>query len=93
MYELKQGRASSFMGGVGGLVMVGFALLWTGFCMSMGAPSWFCLFGVLLGVLGLVVAVFSFWAATTKDRPDLFDVTTDKEEPDPFNRRYGAKQT
>ena len=54
MYELKEGRASSFMGGVGGLVAVGFAVLWTGLSISMGAPIWFSLFGVLFGVLGLV---------------------------------------
>jgi membrane protein implicated in regulation of membrane protease activity len=93
MYELKQGRASMFMGGVGGLLMVGFAALWTGLCVSLGAPIWFSLFGVLFGVFGLVVAIFSFWAATTKDRPDLFDVTTDREEPDPLNRRFGRKQS
>ena len=50
MYELKQGRASMFMGGVGGLVMVGFAVLWTGLSLSLGAPIWFSLFGMLLGV-------------------------------------------
>jgi hypothetical protein len=48
------------------------------------------LFGALIGVVGLVAAVYNFWAATTTNRPDIYDVTTDKEEPDPFNRRRSA---
>ena len=93
MYQLKEGRAPAFMGGVGGLVAVGFAVLWTGLCISLDAPIFFTLFGVLFGALGLILAIYSFWYATTRDRPDLYDLTTNKEEPDPFNRRYGPKQS
>jgi hypothetical protein len=90
MYELKEGRGPSFMGGIACLVMVGFAICWVGLGMSIGAPIWFMLFGALFGVLGLVAAVYNFWAATATNRPDIFDVTTDKEEPDPLNRRRNA---
>ncbi len=91
MYELKEGRGPSYMAAIGGLIMVGFAICWVGLCVSIGAPVFFTLFGALFGVAGLASAIYNFWAARTKDRPDLFDVTTDREEPDPLNRRTGAK--
>jgi hypothetical protein len=87
MYELKEGRGPSLLGGITSLVMVGFAICWVLMCVSIGAPIWFTLFGALFGVLGLAAAVYNFWAATATNRPDIFDVTTDKEEPDPLNRR------
>jgi hypothetical protein len=90
VYELKEGRGPSFMGGIASLVMVGFAITGVGLCVSLGAPIWFAGFGALFGVLGLVSAVYNFWAASTTNRPDIFDVTTDKEEPDPLNRRRNA---
>ena len=71
MFELKEGRGPSFMGGIASLVMVGFAVCWVGLCVSIGAPIWFTMFGALFGVLGLVSAVYNFWAATTRNRPDL----------------------
>jgi len=81
MYELKEGRGPSFLGGISSLVMVGFAICWVGLCVSIGAPIWFALFGALFGVVRLVSAGYNFWAATAANRPDIFDVTTDKEEP------------
>ena len=87
MYELKEGRSQYFMSGLGSLFAVGFGIIWVGLCVSIGAPIWFTLFGAMFGVLGLAAAIYNFWAASTKNRPDLYDVTTDKEEPDPFNRR------
>jgi hypothetical protein len=91
MYELKEGRGPAFLSAIGGLFAAGFAALWVGLCVSLGAPIFFTLFGVLFGLLGLVSAGYQFWAATSKNRPDLYDVTTSKEEPDPLNRRYGPK--
>jgi hypothetical protein len=90
MYELKEGRGPSLLSGIASLVMVGFAICWVGLCVSIGAPIWFTLFGAVFGVIGLVAAGYNFWAATTTNRPDIYDVTTDKEEPDPFNRRRSA---
>jgi hypothetical protein len=91
MYEFKEGRGTAFASVLGGFMAVGFAAIWIGLCVSMGAPIWFVLFGVLFGVVGLASAGYQLWVATTKNRPDLYDVTTDREEPDPFNRRYGPK--
>jgi hypothetical protein len=91
MYELKEGRGPAFLSALGSLFMVGFAVLWVGLCVSLGAPIWFTLFGVLFGLFALVLAGYQFWAATTKQRPDLYDLTSNKEEPDPLNRRFGQK--
>ena len=91
MYEVKEGRGPSFLGALGSLFAVGFAVLWVGLCISIGAPIWFTLFGVLFGLFGLVSAGYQFWAATAKNRPDLYDLTSSKEEPDPLNRRFGPK--
>jgi hypothetical protein len=91
MYGLKEGRGPAFLSALGSLFGVGFAVLWVGLCVSFGAPIWFCLFGVLFGLFALISAGYQFWAATTKNRPDLYDLTSKKEEPDRLNHRFGQK--
>ncbi len=92
MKSVKPGRGPSFMGGVGSLVGVGFGVVWTVLAFSMGAPTLFCLFGVLFILMGLANAIYSFVNATGKNRFSAFDITDDGEEEDPLNERFGEKR-
>lgn len=92
MKSVKPGRAPSFMGGVGSVVGMLFGVIWTAMAYTMGAPTLFCLFGVLFIVLALANAIYSFVNATAKRRFSTFDVTDEGEEEDPLNARFGEKR-
>jgi Short C-terminal domain len=49
---------------LGGIMIVGFGILWTAFAAGMGAPVFFPLFGVLFILVGVGVSVNSFIKAT-----------------------------
>lgn len=92
MKSVKPGRGPSFMGGVGSLIAVGFGAIWMALAFSMGAPTLFCLFGVLFILMGLANVIYSFVNATGKKRFSVFDITEDGEEEDPLNERFGVKR-
>ncbi len=84
------------MGGVGSLVAVGFGIIWTivAFAITRNSPfpvvGWaFPLFGIVFIVLGLCLAGYNFFNATTKKRLSILDITTPGEEPDPLNVHFG----
>lgn len=89
MKSVKPGRGPSFMSGIGSLGAVVFGILWTIGAASTGAPTFFCLFGVVFVIIGIVQAVYNFKNATGKNRFSTFDITDDKEEVDPLNERFG----
>jgi hypothetical protein len=49
---------------LGGVVIVGFGIIWTAMAAGIGAPIFFPLFGVLFILLGIGVSVISFMKAT-----------------------------
>lgn len=55
----------------------------------MGAPTLFCLFGVVFVIIGIVQAIYNFQNATGKNRFSSFDITDENEELDPLNERFG----
>lgn len=87
MKSIKPGRGPSAMGAFGSVIGVVFGVIWTGAAASMGAPSFFLLFGVLFIVVGIVQALYNFKNATGENRFSAFDITEDGEEPDPLDRR------
>lgn len=89
MKSVKPGRGPSFMGGIGAVVAIVFGIIWTIAAASMGAPVFFPLFGVIFIIVGIVQAVYNFKNATSKQRYSAFDITDDREEPDPLNERFG----
>jgi uncharacterized membrane protein len=97
--SVKPGRAPSFMGGIGSLVMVLFGLFWTAMAarMTSGAPfgigAMFPLFGILFVIMGIVNAVYNFKNATSDKRYSLVDITNSETEPDPLNERFGGGTT
>ena len=89
MKSVKPGRGPSAMGAVGSVIAVIFGIFWTITAVSMGAPFFFPLFGVLFIILGVVQAVYHFKNATGENRYSSFDIVEDDEEPDPLNIRFG----
>ena len=87
MKSIKPGRGPSMMGGVVGIFMIGFGILWT--VMAAQASGIFALFGVLWTGIAIVMTLYHFKNATAKNRYSAFDITDATEEPDPLNERFG----
>ena len=68
-----------------------FGVGWTVLASSMGAPLIITLFGVVFIVFALSQAVYNFVNAAGRNRFSDFDITGEKEEPDPLNRRFGYR--
>lgn len=91
MYSVKPGRGPSFMGAIGGIIGALFGVIWTVGAMSIGAPPFFALFGVLFVGMAIVSAVYNFYNATSRNRMSTFDVTTNAEESDPIADALGYR--
>jgi xanthosine utilization system XapX-like protein len=77
------------MGGVGGIVVAVFGVIWTFGALSMGAPPFMALFGVVFVLMAIGGALYNFFNATSKNRLSTFDVTTGSEESDPLADALG----
>src|SRR5262249_44458086 len=51
---------SQGMSVLGGIVIVGFGIVWTAMAASMGAPGFFPLFGVIFILAGVGMSIYSF---------------------------------
>ena len=60
--------------------------------ISMGAPVFFPLFGLIFIGIGVAQAVYHFRNATGENRYSSFDIVDGDEERDPLNQRFGAQQ-
>lgn len=90
MKSIKPGRGPSMMGGIVGIFMICFGILWT--VLAAQANGFFALFGVFWTGIALVQTVYNFKNARGKNRYSSFDITDDEEEPDPLNLRYGVRR-
>ncbi len=88
MKSVKRGRAPSMMSGITGIFMIGFGILWT--VIAAQASVVFALFGVFWTGIVVVVTIYNFKNATGKNRYSEFDITDEREEPDPLNQRFGT---
>ncbi len=75
------------MGGVVGIFMIGFGILWT--VMAAQVSGIFAIFGVLWTGIAVVNTVYNFKNATGKNRYSAYDITEGSEEPDPLNEHFG----
>ena len=89
MKSVKPGRGPSMQGGIIGLFMIGFGILWT--ILAASASPIFALFGVLWTGIAVVNTIYNFKNAKSKNRYSAFDIVDSHEEPDPLNRRYGGE--
>ncbi|HBL85114.1 MAG: hypothetical protein A2Y17_02160 [Clostridiales bacterium GWF2_38_85] len=92
MRSIKPGRGPSMMGGFMGIIVAIGGVLWTAAAVSMGAPIFFILFGVVFVIAAIGGVIYNFMNATNKNRYSSFDITDDNEEPDPLNEKYGQKK-
>lgn len=90
MKSIKPGRGPSMMGGIIGIFMIGFGILWT--LMAARASGIFALFGIFWTGIAIAITVYNFKNATGKNRYSTFDITDASEEPDPLNERFGRIQ-
>ncbi|MBR4293146.1 MAG: zinc ribbon domain-containing protein [Clostridia bacterium] len=91
MRSIKPGRGPSMMGGVSGIFMIVFGILWT--VIAARASGIMALFGVLWTGMAVVITIYNFKNATSKNRYSTYDITTSSEEPDPLNERFGDYQS
>lgn len=89
MYSIKPGRGPSLIGGIGGIAAAVFGVIWTIVALSIGAPPFFALFGVLFIVLAIGGAFYNFYNATGRNRFSTFDITAMGEETDPITDALG----
>ncbi len=87
MKSIKPGRGPSMMGGIMGIFMIGFGILWT--VLAAQASGIFALFGVLWTGIAVVNTAYNFINAGKENRYSQFDVVDSSEEPDPLNQRFG----
>lgn len=90
MKSIKPGRGPSMMGGVVGIFMIGFGILWT--VLASQASGIFALFGVFWTGIAIAMTVYNFKNATGKNRYSAYDITDEHEESDPLNERFGHPQ-
>ena len=91
MKSIKPGRGPSMMGGIGAVAVVICGIIWTLAAVSMGAPIFFPLFGLVFIGMGIADAVYSFKNASGKERYSAFDIVDSSEESDPLNERFGRQ--
>ena len=91
MKSIKPGRGPSMMGGVVGIFMICFGILWT--VLAGQASGLFGLFGVIWTAIAAVITIYNFKNATGKNRYSSYDITDPWEESDPLNERFGQSAT
>lgn len=91
MKSIKPGRGPSMMGGIGAVAVVICGIIWTLAAVSMGAPIFFPLFGLVFIGMGIADAVYSFKNASGKERYSAFDIVDSSEESDPLNEHFGRQ--
>ena len=96
MRSIKPGRGPSAISAIGSVVGILFGIFWTAiaFAITKDAPIpivhfAFPAFGVIFILIGVVSLVYNITNTVSPNRFSTFDVTTDAEEPDPLNRRFG----
>nr|WP_315021485.1 zinc ribbon domain-containing protein [uncultured Aminipila sp.] len=84
MKSIKPGRGPSMMGGFGSIAAGIFGVFWTVCAVSMMAPWYFAIFGVIFVCIAIVQAIYNFKNATSKNRFSEFDIVDESEETDPM---------
>lgn len=92
MKSIKPGRGPSAMGAIGSVAVGIFGVLWTIGAASMGAPTFFVLFGIVFVGLAIIQGIFHFKNATGRNRMSLLDITDSKEEPDPLDNYFNQNR-
>ena len=90
MKSVKPGRGPSMMSGVSSIAAALFGIFWMIIAASMGAV-FMVPFGLIFVGLAIAGAVYNFKNATSKNRYSAFDITDNREEPDPLNEVFNQQ--
>jgi len=88
MKSIKPGRGPSAMSAFASILVAVVGICWTFYARSIGAPAIFTLFGIVFVAVAIAGAVSNLLNATRKNRFSSFDITDEKEEPDPLNQVF-----
>lgn len=88
MKSIKPGRGPSAMGAIGSIAAGLFGVGWTFFAASIGAPSFFIVFGMIFVGLAIAQGIFHYKNATGKNRMSVLEITDHHTEPDPLNELF-----
>lgn len=86
MKSIKPGRGPSAMNGIGSIFAAIFGIIWTMVTVSMGAPWFFALFGIVFIGMAVFQAVYHWKNATSEDRFSVYDIVDSSEEGDAADR-------
>ena len=87
-YSVKQGRMRSAQSAAGGIFAMIFGFIWTIAAASIGAPWFFCLFGVCFIAIAGFNTYISYKNATGDNRYSEFDIVDINSEPDPWDEKF-----
>lgn len=76
------------MGGIMGIAVGIFGIVWTVTAVSMGA-GFMGIFGIIFVFIAIGQAVYNFRNATGEERYSEYDIVDAHEESDPLNERFG----
>ena len=88
MKSIKPGRGPSLMGGIMGVALIFFGLLWMVVAIQIGF-GFMALFGLVFVGIAIAQTVYNFKNATGENRYSAFDIVDSQEEDDPLNQRFG----
>lgn len=86
MKRIKPGRGPSMLGAAGSIFASVFGIFWTILALSMGAPWFFGVFGIIFIITAVVQGLYHYKNATGKERFSTFDIVDDEEEGDPLDQ-------
>ena len=91
-YSVKQGRARSAQSVAGGIFGMVFSIIWTVGAASIGAPWFFCLFGVCFIAMSGYNTYIAYKNTTGDNRFSEYDVVDINSEPDPWDEKFRQNQ-
>ena len=89
MKSIKPGRGPSMMSGISCILVALFGIGWT--VIAAATAPFMAFFGLIFVAMAVVMAVYNFKNAKSKNRYSAFDIVDSREESDPLNERYGAQ--
>lgn len=91
MKSIKRGRGISIVNAIESAGAIIFGIIWISGVISIDAPYYFVLVGLLAIGLAIVQLIYHFVNATRKNRMSLYDITDNYEE-DPFNQYFEEQE-
>lgn len=80
--RIRPGKGNSTMAAVGSGFAAVFGVFWTMMAISMGAPIFFAVFGVVFVVMGIVQCIIHIKNAVSNNPMSLYDITDDRDNRD-----------